>query len=91
MSSYQERWRERSSLHLLYKDRENALVMGVCAGISDYFDWNVAIVRILTVLSLFVLFVPTALIYLLLGFLLKDKPLSYYGRNAETKFWTRGA
>ncbi len=87
MSDYGERWRERSGLHLLYKDRENALVLGICAGIADYFDWNVAIVRVLTVISLFLLFIPTAVIYLLLGMLLKDKPLSYYGRDAESRFW----
>ncbi len=35
----------------LYKDRENRMLCGVCAGIADYFGADVAMVRIFTVLS----------------------------------------
>ena len=27
----------------LYKDRENAVIMGVCAGLADYFDTSLAV------------------------------------------------
>ncbi len=37
----------------LYKDKENAMISGVCAGISDYFDFDVSLVRIVAVILAF--------------------------------------
>jgi phage shock protein C len=31
---------ERRNPHKLYRDKENALIAGVCAGIAEYFGWN---------------------------------------------------
>ncbi|MGE4062713.1 MAG: envelope stress response membrane protein PspC [Rhodospirillaceae bacterium] len=33
----------------LYLDKENAKISGVCAGIADYFDWDVTVVRVIWV------------------------------------------
>lgn len=58
----------------LYRDRENKLVFGVCAGIADYFGFDTAVTRILVLIGL-VFFLPTTLIgYLVLALLLPKKP-----------------
>lgn len=60
----------------LYKDRRNKLVAGVCAGIADYFGFDVTITRLVVLVGL-VFFLPTTLIaYVLLAFLLPVKPLA---------------
>lgn len=80
---------------LLYRDRERGLIMGVCAGVSEFFDWNTLTVRVITLVMLIVAFVPTALVYFTAGFLLRDRPLRYYGENDpeswrdEMRFWRR--
>ena len=58
----------------IYRDRENGIVAGVCAGIADYFGFEVTITRIIVAVGLFV-FLPTTLIaYILLALLLPTKP-----------------
>lgn len=39
----------------LTRDTRNARVTGVCAGIARFFDFDVSVVRIVTVLSMFVI------------------------------------
>jgi phage shock protein PspC (stress-responsive transcriptional regulator) len=41
--------------------------MGVCAGIARQFDWDVTLVRVVAVLCLFTLTVPTLLAYIIAG------------------------
>ncbi len=78
---------------LLYRDRERGLIMGVCAGISEFFDWNLLTVRLIVLVMLVVAFIPTALVYFTAGFLLRDRPLRYYGADDprawhdEMRFW----
>jgi phage shock protein C len=57
----------------LHKDPRNKLVSGVCAGIADYFGFDVTVTRILVIAGL-ILFLPTTLIaYVLLAILLPAK------------------
>ena len=48
----------------LYRDRENAWVFGVCAGIADRFNLQLPIVRIIALISLVLLFWLTAAVYI---------------------------
>ena len=64
----------------LYRNRDTKLVAGVCAGVADYFGFDIAITRIVVVLGLF-FFLPTTLIgYFLLALLLPPKP---YGSERD--------
>jgi phage shock protein PspC (stress-responsive transcriptional regulator) len=72
----------------LHRDRDNALFMGVCAGIADVFRWPVWGVRLGAVLLLLTFFVPTALVYLIAGVLLPGKRLEFRGRG-EANFWRK--
>ena len=71
----------------LYKDSENGVIMGVCAGFADYFDLNRTGVRIVMVVLLLFMFWPVVIGYFAVGCLLRDKPLSYRGRD-ERDFWS---
>jgi len=71
----------------LYQDRENAMVSGVCAGVADFLAVDVTIVRLLVLISLLFFSVLTVAVYMLMAFLLADKPLRYRGRIPETEFW----
>ena len=83
-------WRRISGLlKRLYRDQENGILMGVCAGLADYFEWPVLAVRAVAVASLFFWTVPTAVIYVMAGLMLKDRPLRYRGTIDEPNFWRR--
>jgi phage shock protein PspC (stress-responsive transcriptional regulator) len=72
-----------------YRDRENGWIFGVCAGISDRFNLNLGVIRVIAVISLFLFFWLTAAIYLGATVLIREKPLVYSGRESEFKFWRR--
>lgn len=56
----------------LYKDSENAKILGVCAGLSEIFNIDVTILRVITFLLCW--FYGTGLlVYFLLALLLPDK------------------
>ncbi|MBA3564205.1 MAG: PspC domain-containing protein [Gammaproteobacteria bacterium] len=83
-------WRRISKLlKRLYRDQENGLLMGVCAGIADYFEWPVIAVRVAAVALLFFWLVPMLVVYITAGLLLKDRPLRYRGGTDELNFWRR--
>ena len=72
-----------------YRDRENAWLFGVCAGIADRFNLNVGAVRIVAVISLLLFSLLTATIYLGAAILVREKPLIYSGTDTEFGFWRR--
>ena len=72
-----------------YRDRENAWLFGVCAGIADRFNFRVGVVRLLAVVSLLLFFWLTVLLYLAATVLIREKPLVYSGRDSEYEFWRR--
>lgn len=75
------------SLRGLYRDRENGWMFGVCAGIGEYFGVSNVVVRVIAALSLLVLTIPTAVVYLAAVLLLRERPLTYSGVRAEQDFW----
>jgi phage shock protein C len=58
----------------LYQDRENKLVCGVCAGIADYFGFDVTVTRVLVLAGLVFFLPPTLIGYIVLALLLPKKP-----------------
>ncbi len=76
--------------HGLYRDRDNGLMFGVCAGIAHYFDIQVLAVRLIAVLSLFLFFVPTVLVYFVAVLLLKQRSLGTCYCRDERRFWRSG-
>ena len=75
------------SLRGFYRDRENGWVFGVCAGIADRFNFRLAAVRAIAVVSLLLFFWFTAALYLAATLLIREKPLVYAGNRNEYDFW----
>lgn len=50
-----------------HKNRANGKIMGVCAGIADYFNCDVTLVRLLFVIGTLVGFGSLILVYLAIG------------------------
>lgn len=70
-----------------YRDKQNARLLGVCAGVADYTGINVLWVRLATVVLLLMgigLIVPA---YILVGMFAARKPPHLYLESSEQKFW----
>lgn len=61
---------ERIQERRFYRDRERGIIFGVCAGIADYFGFDLKVTRILAVIALFVSAPMTLLIYFGLALLI---------------------
>lgn len=71
----------------LYRDTENGILAGVCAGIADYFGFKLKVLRILAVLAFFFVMPAAVLCYLTAAFLLPPKPQGMYRNEKEESFW----
>lgn len=58
----------------LYKSRTDKAVSGVCAGIADYFNIDVVIVRLLTVIFCFVSFGTVLIAYIVAAIIMPEEP-----------------
>jgi phage shock protein C len=57
----------------LYRDTQQSKIFGVCAGVADYFGFDVTLTRIVFVLALVAFFPMTLVAYLVLAWLLPSK------------------
>lgn len=73
----------------LYRDRENGWIFGVCAGVADWIDVPVSVVRTVAAATLLLFFWVTVLVYAAGSLLLREKPLTWSGRCHEYEFWRR--
>lgn len=80
---------ERRNPHRLFRDRENGMLAGVCAGIAEYFGLNRKGVRLVTVLLM--LFPPffafVVISYVILAIVLPAKPADLYESKEQAEFW----
>jgi phage shock protein C len=73
----------------LYRDKQNAKLLGVCSGIADYTGVNTMWVR-LGFIALLLTVAPILLpAYFIAGMLLNKKPPHLYGDADEQKYWQR--
>ena len=74
----------------LYRDKHNAKLMGVCAGIADYTGVNALWVRLGAIVLAFARAAPFVIPgYFLAGLLLSKKPSHLYVDREEQKYWQR--
>ncbi len=73
--------------HRLYRDRRHGMLFGVCAGIADYFDWDVWIVRLAAVIALMFFFPFVLVAYLIAALALRHKPEKLYRDAGDEAFW----
>lgn len=56
----------------LYKSSDGAVLGGICKGISEVYDWDVSIVRLVTLVLLFAAGVPF-IVYIVMWLVLPNK------------------
>jgi phage shock protein C len=72
----------------LYLDKKNAKWSGVCAGLADYTGLDAGVVRILTVLSFFLVAgLPSIIAYVIMAWVLDPKPEDLFESKEEDEFW----
>lgn len=71
----------------LYRDPYKGKLLGVCAGLADYFGIDPWIMRLGAIIGLILFTVPTLVAYLVAGFLLPRKPEHLYKDRQEEAFW----
>jgi phage shock protein C len=75
--------------HRLFRDKENGMIAGVCAGIAEYFGLNRKGVRLVT--FLFMLFPPffafVVISYIVLAIVLPVKPGNLFENTEQAEFW----
>jgi phage shock protein C len=78
---------DRPSPSRLYRNRRDGMILGVCAGIADYFGVQRWVVRVLWVGGLLMFPPPTIIGYFLLALLLPKMPEHLYENKDEEHFW----
>lgn len=79
---------QRPNPHKLYRDKGNAMLAGVCAGLGDYLGMNVKALRLVTAIGA-IFFLPfVAITYILLALLLPVRPVELEQEDPEkADFW----
>lgn len=67
---------ERIQERRFYRDRERGMIFGVCAGIADYFGFDLKVTRILAVVAFFISAPMTLLIYFGIALLIPYRPMA---------------
>jgi len=71
----------------IYRSRRG-IFMGVCRGLSDYFNISVFWVRIITLISfLFTGFWPVGVMYIVAGLIIKMEPVSPLSNEKDQEFY----
>ena len=69
-----------------YRNRDRAMVGGVCAGLADYFGFNLKVTRILAVLSLIMATFVTLVAYFGMVLLVPAAPKASDGPQYDPEF-----
>ena len=77
----------RRSPNRLYRDPYAGKILGVCAGIADYFGFNPWAARCVAACLCFLFPAPTLIAYFVAGAVLSKKPPDMYANRDEEDFW----
>jgi len=78
---------ERKNPHRLYRDKENAMLAGVCAGLANYFGLNTKGLRLIAAVSTLFFFPFMVPAYIILTIILPVKPQDLYKDESQENFW----
>lgn len=73
--------------HKLYRDKDNAMLAGVCAGLANYFGLNRRGLRLVTAVSTCFFFPFIVPAYIILAIILPVRPQDLYQDESQEKFW----
>jgi len=78
---------ERKNPHRLYRDKDNAILAGVCAGLANYFGLCRKGLRVVVAISTLFFFPFVVLAYIILAIILPVTPQDLYKDESQEKFW----
>jgi phage shock protein C len=78
---------ERKNPHRLYRDKDKAMLAGVCAGLASYFGLNLKGLRLIAAVSTLFFFPFMVPAYIILAIILPVKPQDLYKDESQEKFW----
>lgn len=78
---------ERKNPHKLYRDKDNAMLAGVCAGLATYFGLSRKGLRLVVAISTLFFFPFMVPAYIVLAIILPAKPKDLYQDENQEKFW----
>lgn len=78
---------ERKNPHRLYRDKDNAILAGVCAGLANYFGLCRKGLRVVVVICTFFFFPFIVPAYIILAIILPAMPQDLYKDESQEKFW----
>ncbi|HET6588132.1 MAG TPA: PspC domain-containing protein [Oleiagrimonas sp.] len=78
---------DESRSRRIYRDSESGVILGVCAGIAEHFDWPLWLTRVGALVLGWFFTVPAVIAYLVAALLMPERPLRYYGDGDERTFW----
>ena len=78
---------EHKNPHRLYRDKENAMLAGVCAGLASYFGLNRRGLRLIAAVGTVFFFPFMVPAYIILMIILPVKPQDLYKDEGQEKFW----
>ena len=78
---------ERKNPHRLYRDKDNAMIAGVCAGLASYFGLCTKGLRVIVAVSTLFFFPFVVPAYIILAIILPVKPGDLYKDENQEKFW----
>lgn len=73
--------------HQLYRDSERGLILGVCAGLAETFDWPVWLTRVGTIALGWFFPVAVVVAYGVAALIMPKRPLRYCGDGDERSCW----
>jgi phage shock protein C len=73
---------DRSKLKL---DSENAMIWGVCAGVSDYFGFDLSLTRVCTAVAGVIFFPTVPIIYAILAWILEESDSEQTSKEEKGK------
>jgi len=79
--------RSGNNPHRLYRNRDERMVAGVCAGIADYFGFETSMVRIATVIAAIPFSTAIIIGYVILAIVLPTRPANLYTDHEHEEFW----
>jgi phage shock protein C len=80
---------DRDGYFRLYRDPAQGWLLGVCAGIAQYFGITALAVRLVTAFGLVFFTLPTVLAYIVAAIVLRPRPAGLYRDRDEEQFWAR--
>ncbi len=86
MNHSRDEYRQRR----LYRDSERGVILGVCAGIAEYFDWPVWLTRGGALALGWCFPVSVVMVYIVAALIMPERPLRYSGDGDERTFWQSG-